>query len=723
MGSSLLPLPLGSPASPPSGDPPQETRPNILLIVADDLGLEQLECYDPGIAMTMGIAAGPNQYTGAYPYAPTPNITALAASGVRFTRCYTSSTCSPTRASLMTGKYAFRTGIGAAIQTDGMPNDCPDGFSFSANANQQHALSLEEITLPRLIAEVPPPSGLPPYEMAYFGKWHLTADPSDIYGVGQGLPPDGTASVPVEVASGDDHPVLCGWPLFVGLVPSAGERPNPVADLDPSLLLPGATNCPPPGFDLICRTGYRSYFKVTSQPATKGGQPTVVSSRVASNQNDPDEYLTTVQRRDVENWIVSRQAPWLAVWASSAPHGPFSQWPPGGARNACLAGGGVPCVAPLPAGMCSPCTANSFPGNPVLADPMTFNDPFSVQVLCENDLHNFGCEPLDGWTLSSATQCELDNWTRYRAILEAFDTELGKLLARLETEGILEDTMVLFMSDNGTPLNVAQSAHCQVPNIMQPYVPCPDVAGCLGSADGMVQPTCPCTQFAPPTTPLARCGFISADPACNDCLTIDSCNRFKSSPYVTGTNVPLIVSGPMVTVAGGSVIDELIDSVDVYDTIRQLAGMTVAQRDAVFNAQGSALPDGQSFVPLLVGNNSGARDFSLALNYRRNGLMANRDGHAIAFTNTIVSGFDGQMRTYRLVRRRSAFADACPAAPNEPCSGVNNILSLAQCSDELYDLDSDPLEATPLATTDPLFVADYAVVVANLINACPDCTP
>lgn len=68
-----------------------ESRPNVLLIMADDLGVECLGSY------------GGTSY-------PTPNLDALAASGTRFTHAYSTPKCSPSRVNLLTGRYGFRTG-------------------------------------------------------------------------------------------------------------------------------------------------------------------------------------------------------------------------------------------------------------------------------------------------------------------------------------------------------------------------------------------------------------------------------------------------------------------------------------------------------------------------------------------------------------------------------------------------------------------------------------
>jgi arylsulfatase A len=69
----------------------EPARPNIVLIMADDLGQECLGCY------------GNTSYK-------TPHLDALAATGIRFSHCYCTPLCSPSRVQIMTGRYGFRTG-------------------------------------------------------------------------------------------------------------------------------------------------------------------------------------------------------------------------------------------------------------------------------------------------------------------------------------------------------------------------------------------------------------------------------------------------------------------------------------------------------------------------------------------------------------------------------------------------------------------------------------
>ena len=116
---------------------------NVVLIVIDDLGRNDVGCY------------GSKFYR-------TPNIDALALSGVRFNDFYAACpVCSPTRASIMTGKYPARLHL-----TDWLPGrgDRPDQKLLRPQIKQQ--LPLEEIT----IAEVLSKAG---YVTGHIGKWHL----------------------------------------------------------------------------------------------------------------------------------------------------------------------------------------------------------------------------------------------------------------------------------------------------------------------------------------------------------------------------------------------------------------------------------------------------------------------------------------------------------------------------------------------------------------------
>ena len=116
----------------------QTARPNIILIVADDVGYGDIGAY------------------GA-PDVKTPNLDRLAREGVRFTDFYAAPTCSPTRASLISGRYYQRVRI-----------ERPLGAASSAAANQ--GLPVTGRSLPALLKNAGYATGL-------IGKWHLGYKP------------------------------------------------------------------------------------------------------------------------------------------------------------------------------------------------------------------------------------------------------------------------------------------------------------------------------------------------------------------------------------------------------------------------------------------------------------------------------------------------------------------------------------------------------------------
>lgn len=113
----------------------QRRPPNIVVILADDLGIGDLSCYGGADVRT-------------------PNIDALAASGLRWENFYANSTvCSPTRAALMTGCYPDRVGVPGVIRTFAQ-----DNWGY---------LSTAATTLPQAL------TGGSGYHTAIVGKWHL----------------------------------------------------------------------------------------------------------------------------------------------------------------------------------------------------------------------------------------------------------------------------------------------------------------------------------------------------------------------------------------------------------------------------------------------------------------------------------------------------------------------------------------------------------------------
>ncbi|MEN9774474.1 MAG: hypothetical protein RL322_1544 [Pseudomonadota bacterium] len=123
---------MSAPASPQHSTAPR-SRPNIVLVLADNLGWGELGCYGGG----------------ALRGAPTPRIDQLAQEGMRFLNFNVESDCVPTRSALMTGRHPIRTG---AIQS--VPAGLPQGIHPS------------EVTLAQILKSAG-------YRTAMYGKWHL----------------------------------------------------------------------------------------------------------------------------------------------------------------------------------------------------------------------------------------------------------------------------------------------------------------------------------------------------------------------------------------------------------------------------------------------------------------------------------------------------------------------------------------------------------------------
>lgn len=149
---------------PPSSLHPAPTPvQNVVVLIADDMGVETLAAYGEGTDL---------------PY--TPTLDGLAAGGVLFRNAWSQPVCSPTRAGIVTGRHGFRTGIGHIVTTTSA------------------ALPLAEVTLPELLDQSQ--SG---YRHALFGKWHL-----------------GNGSV-----GGPLSPELAGWGRFNGALFSFEPSP------------------------------------------------------------------------------------------------------------------------------------------------------------------------------------------------------------------------------------------------------------------------------------------------------------------------------------------------------------------------------------------------------------------------------------------------------------------------------------------------------------------
>ena len=142
------------------------SKPNIIVVLVDDLGFNQISSYGGGMS------------NGNF---KTPNIDNLANDGILCTNGYSSSPiCSPSRASLLTGRFATRFGYEFTPTTSSMmkaislfskKNEVADGIYY--NKREENIIDIEQMGLPqseKTIAEMLKPEG---YHNIHIGKWHL----------------------------------------------------------------------------------------------------------------------------------------------------------------------------------------------------------------------------------------------------------------------------------------------------------------------------------------------------------------------------------------------------------------------------------------------------------------------------------------------------------------------------------------------------------------------
>ena len=151
-------------------------RPNIIVILADDMGFSDIGAYGAEVH--------------------TPNIDGLARGGIRFTQMYNCARCSPSRASLLTGLYPHQAGVGSLCYDLGHP-------SYQGYLNDRCVT----------IAEVLRTAG---YKTLMVGKWHI----------------GGAYSLPKEAAwrpgtPGFPTPITRGFDRFYGTLAGAGNYYNP----------------------------------------------------------------------------------------------------------------------------------------------------------------------------------------------------------------------------------------------------------------------------------------------------------------------------------------------------------------------------------------------------------------------------------------------------------------------------------------------------------------
>ncbi len=448
------------------------TRPNVVLVLADDMGFSDIGCYGGEIS--------------------TPEIDGLARAGVRFSQFYNTARCSPSRASLLTGLHPHQTGIGILTQ-----NDAPRGYAGTLNRRC--------VTLAQVLAAAG-------YSSALCGKWHLSNQIRQ---------------------PGDAWPTRRGFDHFYGSL-----------------------------------TGGGSYF----QPGTLTRGETNIEAEALR----PDFYYTDAISDEACAFIADPRhgtQPFFLYVAYTAPHWPLH------ARE---------------------------------EDIARYRGKYDAgwDVLRSQRLQRLRAEGLvDGATALSPRDPTQPAWSEathkawqarrmevYAAQVDRLDQGIGRIVAALRKAGRLDNTMFIFLSDNGAsaeplpPDGDAAAFRQRRPDLTR-----------LATRDGRTVGI----GNDPSVTPGGEDSFASYGPAWAN-LSNAPFRRYKRWTHEGGIATPFIVHWPAGGLCNGSIVRAPAQLVDVMPTVLEATGATYPRQHA---GQDIQPPEGRSLLSALRGQ--GAPDATL----------------------------------------------------------------------------------------------------------------
>ncbi|MEM1358660.1 MAG: arylsulfatase, partial [Bacteroidota bacterium] len=310
-----------------------DDRPNIVIILADDMGFSDLGCYGGEIR--------------------TPNLDRLAANGLRYRHFYNAARCCPTRASLLTGQYPHVAGMGSMVSPAGKPR---------AEAAYQGFLREDLPTIAEQLKSVG-------YRTYMSGKWH--------------------------VGEHEDYwPLQRGFERYFGLISGASSYYTIRKDQERErrMVLDSTRWEPPVGENWYATTAYSDF-----------------AVKVVKDHNK-----------------AAVSEPFFLYLAYTAPH-----WPLHAPEETIRSYAGV-----FDAGWDSLRTARfSRQQEMGLIDDSFILPPTAARV--------------PRWETVENKPTWLRKMQTYAAMVEEMDKGIGRLVAELEAKGELDNTLILFLSDNG----------------------------------------------------------------------------------------------------------------------------------------------------------------------------------------------------------------------------------------------------------------------------------
>jgi arylsulfatase len=433
--------------------------PNVVFILADDLGYSDLGCYGGEIE--------------------TPNLNRLAGGGLRFTQFYNTARCWPSRAALLTGYYAQQ------VRRDAMPG---------VKGGAQSARPAWAPLLPALLK----PLG---YRSYHSGKWHV----------------DGGC-----LAGGFDHSYTMDDHnrFFYPREHTLEDKPLPPVK-------------PGDGFNTTTAIADRAIEFLRDHAAHHAGTPFFQYLAFTA-----PHFPLRAEQKDIDRYRARYRAGWDAIQA---------------ARAKKLKELGIAAFDPPP--------MEREVGPP-------YNQPGAAEKLGPGEVFR----PLAWEELTDEQRAfQAEKMAIHAAMVDQMDREIGRVVDQLEAMGQLDDTLILFASDNGASAEIMVRGDGH------------DPAAAAGSGPAFL-------CLGPPWSSTANTPF----------------RRHKTWVYEGGIATPLVAHWPAGIQARGELRHTPAHLVDIVPTVLELVG---ARPPTTWNGQPVPPAPGKSLVPALASDVTIEREY------------------------------------------------------------------------------------------------------------------
>lgn len=487
---------------------PAPDRPNVVVILADDLGWSDIGAYGSEIR--------------------TPNIDSLAGSGKKFTQFYNTARCCPSRASLLTGLYPHQAGVGHMLWPVRYP-----GYSTR--------LADDSVTLAEVLRE----HG---YRTYMSGKWHLAErkpDPAD--------------------------PV--GWPL---------QR----------------------GFDEFYGTlaGYGSFY----DPATLGRGNTYITPVNDPKYTSPNFYYTDAISDNAVMFLQEHKQryagrPFFIYVSYTAAHWPIQ----------------------VPEDSLAEYKGKYDAGYDAIRQAR-------IQKLKQQGLMPDIITPAPttgDWDAVRNKAYETRRMEAYAAMITRMDEGIGKIIAELDTTGQLDNTLVLYLHDNGgcdeeffhNNQREPDNVRVMGPDELQTRTLPP-----MQTRDGKIVRTGEGVMAGPPES------FVGYGPGWAN-VSDTPLRLVKKNTHEGGISTPLIAHWPAgMGDPGGELVATPGHLIDLMPTILEAAGASYPNE---FNGHKIQPMEGESLIPLLTGKSTFARKTPLFWEHEGNRAVRRDQWKLVSLSN------------------------------------------------------------------------------------------